>query len=329
MPPPVHSTKPAAAADGYSGTNAMACSELAEAAYLPPDKFKKVAQRLGYTDVRFHTNGSSQAYVAVNGDKVVVAFRGTEPTKLADWVEDAKVLGKSTFGSETAGQPAGLVHRGFEEATQKVWSGPNGISAELKQLVAENPKRSILVTGHSLGGAMATLATAEMFKEKLPLKGTYVFGCPLVGDKSFGTWFEKNIPGYYPHQKQNDVVTRVPRILNWEPLGTKQLRYLTGDGNVIVGAGYFDKLSDRALGRLDSFVPKAEKMLDYGIDRGGLAARVAWHETKKVFTEVTGEKPHSEGMSFAQIWETDGIRDHDMDGYRKSVIVTNISSPTP
>jgi len=91
---------------------------LADAAYLPIDQFRAVAGRLGFSDVRFHSKGSSQGSIAVKDDVIVVAFRGTE-TKLGDLIDDVKVIGKSDFASDVAGQPAGEVHRGFKSALQR------------------------------------------------------------------------------------------------------------------------------------------------------------------------------------------------------------------
>ena len=40
---------------------------------------------------------------------------------------------------------------------------------------------SVWYTGHSLGGALASLATAQMRRQEVPVDGLYTFGQPRTG----------------------------------------------------------------------------------------------------------------------------------------------------
>ncbi len=312
---------PASAA--YSVKNAIAMSKLSDAAYLPQAEFTKVAKSLGFDDVRFFTKGSSQAYVVVKDDAVVVAFRGTEK-KAGDFIDDAKVV-RTEF---VTGEKGTKVHRGFKAATEDVWAGPNGIEATLKSLRSAKPGRSVLLTGHSLGGAMATVATAELAKAGTPATGTYVFGSPRVGNEEFAAWFDKTVTTLYPHQKQNDAVTRVPGLLNWLPelsdwseVGHKNQRYLAGTGDVMVGAGWSDKFMDRFYGRVESSIPKFEKTLDWAMEHGSAKTKAAIYAARKLVNLANPSEEPKEKItrSWADIWMTDGIRDHSMAGYVDAV----------
>lgn len=46
------------------------------------------------------------------------------------------------------------------------------------------------MTGHSLGGALATHAAIQLLSENIPVDQFYTFGSPRVGDNKFSTWFD-------------------------------------------------------------------------------------------------------------------------------------------
>jgi predicted lipase len=46
------------------------------------------------------------------------------------------------------------------------------------------------VTGHSLGGALATHAAVHLVNEGVTVSEFYTFGCPRVGDVKFSNWFD-------------------------------------------------------------------------------------------------------------------------------------------
>ena len=54
----------------------------------------------------------SQAFMAGNAEMIIIAFRGTEPTTLRDWMTDVKIPRKNV--------PYGKVYRGFLKGFQVV-----------------------------------------------------------------------------------------------------------------------------------------------------------------------------------------------------------------
>lgn len=55
-----------------------------------------------------------------------------------------------------------------------------------------HPDAKVYVTGHSLGGAMATLAVAAIFNSTgIKVDKFYTIGSPRVGDKNFSEWWKK------------------------------------------------------------------------------------------------------------------------------------------
>ena len=107
----------------------------------------------------------------------VLAIRGT--TSPQDWMNNAKAGLKSIGGGRQ-------VHKGFHQAFLDAKPDID----DLLQLddVKELP---LYVTGHSLGGAVAVMATWEYARDTLA--ACYTFGAPRVGNHAFNDGFKTPI----------------------------------------------------------------------------------------------------------------------------------------
>ena len=110
---------------------------------------------------------------------LVLAFRGTEK-KLSDWKTDPKAELVPAKDQNTIGR----IHKGFQEAYYSVESS---IEAQLNRF----PDCPLYVTGHSLGGALAVVATR--FIDAGKLAACYTFGGPRVGDLDLARAFKTPI----------------------------------------------------------------------------------------------------------------------------------------
>ena len=124
--------------------------------------------------VLFNADSDTQGYVAVrrSGDGLgmaVLAFRGTQQAK--DWMTNLDAVTTPVPGSE--GETLGNVHNGFNEAFLSV-------RARIDELLKGDEDLPLFITGHSLGGALATLATWYLKGDGLA--ACYTFGAPRVGD---------------------------------------------------------------------------------------------------------------------------------------------------
>lgn len=140
----------------------------------------------------------TQAFLVSNGQYAVLAFRGTEVKKGKDIQTDAKALKVSVI--------EGKVHRGFVEAYKSI---EPQILEGLK-LVRGQP---LYITGHSLGAALATIATQYLERDHLlrdQIAACYTFGSPRVGNREFDRDFKSAI---YRVVNTTDVVTVVPLLL--------------------------------------------------------------------------------------------------------------------
>ena len=124
---------------------------------------------------------------------VVLGFRGTD--SIATWLTDDQII-----QLERPPYP-GKVHRGFADALDGIWT-------KLKTMLLQTlDNRPLYVTGHSLGGALASLAAYRLAKEGKPVRATYTFGSPRVGNLDFYSGY--NVVNYrFVHN--NDLVPHVP-----------------------------------------------------------------------------------------------------------------------
>lgn len=83
------------------------------------------------------------------------------------------------------------VHFGFLEAYNLVASD---VIAAVKGQLASRPSYSVVVTGHSLGGALASLAAVSL-KAAVPSANLklYTYGQPRVGDPAFASLVESRL----------------------------------------------------------------------------------------------------------------------------------------
>ncbi|XP_039042662.1 triacylglycerol lipase OBL1-like [Hibiscus syriacus] len=99
----------------------------------------------------------------------------------------------------------------------------------LRTLLRQNPDTKFIVTGHSLGGALAALFPAICFyhDERLLLdrmEGIYTFGQPRVGNEAFGNYMKMNLDKrgieFRRYVYCNDMVPRVPPNFEFKHFGT-------------------------------------------------------------------------------------------------------------
>src|SRR5262249_15814055 len=116
-------------------------------------------------------------YVAAGDDIIVVAFRGTED--LVDW--------RTHVMAEWMVLQGGVrVHTGFFQA---YWPVREKMFATVRRLL-DVKLRPVYITGHSLGGALACMATAELANAEDAqmrdcIAACYTFGLPPAGGATF------------------------------------------------------------------------------------------------------------------------------------------------
>jgi pimeloyl-ACP methyl ester carboxylesterase len=138
-------------------------------------------------------------FVAQGDDLLVVVFRGTQDS--LDWWTNLNA-------SFVALQGGTRVHTGFFQA---YWPIRDTIFDFVISALKEK-KRPVYIAGHSLGGALALMATAELANHEDPdvrdsIAACYTFGCPRAGDSSFDLFVKAPL---YRITNGVDLVPAVP-----------------------------------------------------------------------------------------------------------------------
>lgn len=144
-------------------------------------------------ETTFDKNGS-QAIIVSNDTFYVLVFRGTEVDSMQDIKAD---LNAKTIVCEMGGK----VHKGFNEAFLELHMD---IQTYLDDNLQDN--KPLFITGHSLGGALATIATKKL-TFKYGIAGCYTFGSPRVGDEE---WMNNIKTPIYRLVNSADPVTMLP-----------------------------------------------------------------------------------------------------------------------
>jgi hypothetical protein len=165
--------------------------------YSHKDEKKALIKNLGFLSLElletFDSNGT-QAILVGNSQYSILAFRGTEPTSFKDIRSDAKANSKRCSSG-------GNIHSGFSEAYDEV-----SYQIEERLATSDVKDKPLYITGHSLGGALATVA-AKKLSHKGGVAGCYTFGSPRVGDAIWSSGIKAPI---YRVVNAADAVTMLP-----------------------------------------------------------------------------------------------------------------------
>lgn len=171
-------------------------------------KLETLAGNVQYTLLEtFNDPGTgTQAILTGNNERLVLAFRGTETDRFRDIKTDADA-------EPVPCASGGKVHGGFYRAY-------DSIADDIGKALKSDPDRSSLplyITGHSLGGALATIA-AKLLDHDGGIAACVTFGSPRVGDEH---WISGLKPPVYRLVNAADIVTMLPpndlfiRVLSW------------------------------------------------------------------------------------------------------------------
>jgi len=147
-------------------------------------------------------------------DDILIAFRGTT-IKVLDWINDLKALqADSPFSS-------GKVHQGFLSSTRNL---EDPVMNKLSELLDKNPDANIYLTGHSKGGAIATLmglAIQNSYENYLSRIKVVTFGAPRIGNNEFCNDY------YIENYRYESFLDLIPHL----PFSIQEVHLLTEEHN--------------------------------------------------------------------------------------------------
>ena len=149
----------------------------------------------------------------------VVAFRGTDPDCVADWLRDLEAV-------PWLNRHIGWCHAGFLDGALLALPWLRGLPHPL------------VLTGHSLGGALAVLSAALLVATGVPVAAMVTFGAPRAGGDGVRDVLHDVPVRQYRHG--HDVVPEVP----WLPDVLMHVAPLTE-----IGSSTGDPIADHAIAR--------------------------------------------------------------------------------
>jgi len=147
----------------------------------------------------------------------------------------------------------GRVHQGFHHSLklffkslkQKRFSDgkvpPEFLSRDIDDI---NANTKIIIAGHSLGGAIATLAGCSLLEKGIMSENlsVYTFGAPPVACKDFCNFYQNKL-NIYRFVNTNDMVPKLDKLTKFSHLG-EELSMPSNQNEVHSCEGYIDNILD-------------------------------------------------------------------------------------
>jgi hypothetical protein len=198
--------------------NSRALATASNLAYMAQDEGGPAFQKELGLDAHLISIGNTQCYVATNDKNIVVALRGTEsPTTidgLKDWLlnDAVNLLIQPTgrLASEFVAAGVGARwHMGFITAINDVW---DEVFARVNAEV-EKDDRTVWVTGHSLGGALAQLGAWLFNRKGISIHQVYTYGGPMVGNDVVAQALDREFANkIFRYVNTEDPIPKLPTL---------------------------------------------------------------------------------------------------------------------
>lgn len=167
----------------------------------------------------------TQMAILTAGVGTTIVFRGSESSE--DWdINLGTNLGRTAFDENVIQEEIVA-----EEEQELVYPYPDESSSNAKmhkgftrayfsvrdrvhEYIRDHQIEQVTVTGHSLGGALATLCAVDIqynFGNRIPKIDVYTYGAPKVGNDGFRDSFNRRVPDSYRFVNGMDLVPALPR----------------------------------------------------------------------------------------------------------------------
>ena len=151
-------------------------------------------RQFDFDSCKFIRKNNTECFVASTSSTILICFRGTQG--LDDWIANLNIAEQAT--------QFGMVHSGFLEAFLDVRTT---LESAIDTLLTAGQK--LVLTGHSLGGALSTIAASE-WRKRYDIRSVYTFGQPAVGNRSFINGMEFMNNRIFRVVNDDDIVPRIP-----------------------------------------------------------------------------------------------------------------------
>ena len=193
----------------YNTDMARHCVELAQASYSSISDLDSWTCKTCDQRVEMEYVVEEDGVLAIQGfdsysDALFIAFRGS--VNIQNWIDNIQISKISPYNDTSIG-----VSKGFYKAYNSI---KPELFDNLPSLVDKYNTKRILITGHSLGAALATLMAYDIATAFPTYELSYVvnFGSPRVGNSAFSASFNgySSLFTHYRITHYYDIVPHVP-----------------------------------------------------------------------------------------------------------------------
>ena len=227
----------------FDAANALLLAEASEVAYSTEAAARALMLQRGLQNFQWiDLSGVFQdlhAFAAANNEFAVLAFRGT--ADVHDWMTDLYATPVRFSWIFQGGPDVGEIHAGFGHALSDGWTKVvDAVRAvapipPVMETDSVDARRTLWITGHSLGGALAVLTAAafSLLPDRVirPVSGIYTFGQPRIGLYNFCDNYARLLtPRTFRLVNNQDLVPRVP-FRGWDYSDVGEMVHFTHSGD--------------------------------------------------------------------------------------------------
>ncbi|OQS01413.1 lipase [Achlya hypogyna] len=193
----------------YNESHALYLARLCAVSYCKHDHVEKwtcspcaFVSRPQHLHIIADVKENFQGIVGYSGTDIVIAFRGSMDVK--NWLDNLSFLKTRPW----AALPDVYVHQGFYWVYESI---AKQLLTAVRKLRESYPQAPIVVTGHSLGAAVAAITTVDLAtSHNITVRQLVTFGEPRVGTKSFVAHLLSIVPYLARVTHWRDIVPHVP-----------------------------------------------------------------------------------------------------------------------
>jgi len=207
----------------YDRRLSLDLGEHAIAIYELSNGFDRWARERGYVGADIIDRGATQIGIAYSPERITIVARGS--SQFGDWVNNFTPFRARWITRTIANgvqMAPGRIHLGFRLQIERA---AIELLVTVRELRSRYPNAAIMVTGHSLGGALATLIRVLLEHDAIPVAATYTFESPRVGNGEWARWYDRKYGSdtfrvVNINTGEQDIVTRVPlSCFGWRHVG--------------------------------------------------------------------------------------------------------------
>ncbi|KAL9279907.1 putative triacylglycerol lipase [Arabidopsis thaliana] len=201
-------------------TSAVYMSDLSELFTWTCERCNGLTKGFEVIEIIVDVEHCLQAYVGVAKDlnAIIIAFRGTQEHSIQNWVSD---LFWKQLDLNYPDMPDAMVHHGFYSAYHNTTVRPAVLDAVKRAKESYGANLNIMVTGHSMGGAMASFCALDLVvNEGEENVQVMTFGQPRVGNAAFASYFNLLVPNTFRIIHDRDIVPHLPPYYHLFPQKT-------------------------------------------------------------------------------------------------------------